>query len=102
MNVMDSSSWIDIFTTLSEFPLVLPLILVGCFADMKQHNVRKPPISFERGEQIAKHLGAKTYMECSAKTLDNVDKVMEMAVHLGMKDKYLATTSNASKPCNIQ
>jgi Ras homolog gene family, member A len=56
----------------------VPFILVGCKADLRHHRqtmdnlmkAEKRPVSKEEGEAMSKKIGAKAYLECSAKTGD--------------------------------
>jgi len=65
-----------------------PIILVGTKLDLrgkpeaiqslKENN--QEPISTEKGEGLAKKIGAKKYLECSALTQEGLAKVFEEAV----------------------
>jgi len=65
-----------------------PIILVGTKLDLrgkpeaiqslKENN--QDPISTEKGEGLAKKIGAKKYLECSALTQEGLAKVFEEAV----------------------
>jgi len=65
-----------------------PIILVGTKLDLrgkseaiqslKENN--QEPISSEKGEGLAKKIGAKKYLECSALTQEGLAKVFEEAV----------------------
>jgi len=65
-----------------------PIILVGTKLDLrgkteaiqslKENN--QEPISLEKGEALAKKVGAKKYLECSALTQEGLAKVFEEAV----------------------
>ena len=65
-----------------------PFILVGTKCDMKndQGEINKlreqgqSAITTEQGENLAKKLGAIKYMECSAKTQENLKEVFDEAV----------------------
>jgi GTPase SAR1 family protein len=65
-----------------------PFILVGTKSDMKndQAEINKlreqgqSAITTEQGENLAKKLGAIKYMECSAKTQENLKEVFDEAV----------------------
>jgi len=66
----------------------IPIILVGTKLDLrtkpeaiqslKENN--QEPISRAKGEEIAKKIGAKRYLECSALTQEGLAKVFEEAV----------------------
>jgi Ras family protein A len=67
----------------SHFCPGVPFILVGCKADLRHHrqtieNLTKAgmkPVSKEEGEAMSKKIGAKAYLECSAKTSDGCAEV---------------------------
>jgi len=73
----------------------VPFILVGTKADLrdekktdKQSNSSSESmIPYEEGERLAASVGAARYMECSALTLDNLDKVFEEAVRIVLPDE---------------
>jgi len=66
----------------------VPIILVGTKADLRSKpeaiqslkEINQEPISTKRGEELAKKIGAKRYLECSALTQDGLAKVFEEAV----------------------
>jgi len=69
-----------------------PIILVGTKLDLrgkseaiqslKENN--QEPITSEKGEALAKQIGAKRYLECSALTQEGLAKVFEEAVKVIM------------------
>jgi len=86
-----------------------PIILVGTKLDLrgkaeaiqnlKENN--QEPITIEKGEQLAKKVGAKKYLECSALTQDGLARVFEEAVKVilfpNKTDEAVETTSGESK-----
>jgi len=73
---------------ISEHAPDTPVILVGTKLDLRgkpeaiqslKENGQEP-ISIEKAEALAKKLGAKKYLECSALTQDGLAKVFEEAV----------------------
>ncbi|KAI0312570.1 ras-domain-containing protein [Amylostereum chailletii] len=66
---------------------VIPILLVGCKADL-----RPPPgdpsatqfVSREEAERVARTIGARAYKECSALKIEGVDDVFEAATRASM------------------
>jgi hypothetical protein len=53
-------------------------VLVGCKADLRVDPLNSLPlVSFEEATQVAKDIGAKGYIECSAQTGWNVLRVLD-------------------------
>jgi len=84
-----------------------PIIIVGTKLDLrgkteaiqnlKENN--QEPISTEKGEALAKKIGAKKYLECSALTQEGLAKVFEEAVKVILfpnKSGEDATETNSS------
>jgi len=80
-----SAKW---YPELMHFCPDTPFILVGTKSDMKndQAEINKlreqgqSAITTEQGENLARKLGAIKYMECSAKTQENLKEVFDEAV----------------------
>ncbi|KAK8571235.1 hypothetical protein V6N13_103364 [Hibiscus sabdariffa] len=66
----------------------VPTILVGTKLDLRndeQYFINHPastPISTAQGEELKKQIGAPAYIECSAKTQQNVKAVFDAAIKL--------------------
>jgi len=58
----------------------IPVILVGCKADLRGGR----GVSTRQGEQVATQIGARTYRECSALHNEGVDDVFEAATRAAM------------------
>ncbi|KAI8057666.1 GTP-binding protein rho2, variant [Syncephalis plumigaleata] len=81
-----TSKWID--EVRRECP-GCPVILVGCKRDLREERLsRGEPIdqfvTVEQGAEIAKQIGAKRHIECSALTGYHVDKVFEHATRAAL------------------
>uniref|UniRef100_A0A060T0I5 ARAD1C16632p n=1 Tax=Blastobotrys adeninivorans TaxID=409370 RepID=A0A060T0I5_BLAAD len=71
----------------------VPYILVGCKADLrtdpavlqKLRRVSQRPVSPQEGQDMATRLGARMYIECSAKTGQGVQDVFENATRIALK-----------------
>ncbi|KAJ3437867.1 hypothetical protein M0812_17042 [Anaeramoeba flamelloides] len=82
-NVTDK--WAD---EVDHFCPRVPKLLVGLKIDLRkdQGTIEKlqkkklAPIIFEKGQELAKKIGAVAYVECSAKTRDGLREVFEEAV----------------------
>ncbi|KAF8638013.1 hypothetical protein AX16_010645 [Volvariella volvacea WC 439] len=68
----------------------IPVILVGCKADLRPSpyppspNAPWPFISRDQGERVAQAIGARAYKECSALRIEGVDDVFETATRASM------------------
>jgi len=86
-----------------------PIILVGTKLDLRGkpeaiQNLREnnqEPITTEKGEALAKKVGAKKYLECSALTQDGLARVFEEAVKVilfpNKTDEAVENVSGESK-----
>ena len=66
---------------------VIPIILVGCKADLRppsnDQNIHKY-VSRAQAERVAQSIGARAYKECSALKIEGVDDVFEAATRASM------------------
>jgi len=70
----------------------LPTILVGCKKDLRRdpktieelRKVSQRPVTSEEGQAIAQKIGAKHYLECSAKTGEGVREVFQFATRAAL------------------
>ncbi|KAM0795099.1 belong to Rho subfamily, partial [Usnea florida] len=73
----------------------LPIILVGCKKDLRYdqktieelHKTSQKPVTPEQGEEVKKKIGARHYLECSAKTNEGVREVFEHATRSALLSK---------------
>eukprot|EP01114_Cavostelium_apophysatum_P020579 TRINITY_DN693_c0_g1_i1.p1 TRINITY_DN693_c0_g1~~TRINITY_DN693_c0_g1_i1.p1 ORF type:complete len:208 (-),score=23.46 TRINITY_DN693_c0_g1_i1:187-789(-) len=81
-----SAKW---YPELYHFCPEVPIVLIGTKMDLKrdeqaladlQKQGYRSPISFEQGWDLAKKIGAVKYLECSAKTTENLKEVFDEAV----------------------
>ena len=63
-----------------------PIILVGTKSDLRQDpNIKaKNKVSHSEGKKLAKSIGAKAYVECSARTLENVKDAFDEAIYAAL------------------
>ncbi|KAG6857758.1 hypothetical protein H0H87_004174 [Tephrocybe sp. NHM501043] len=64
----------------------IPVILVGCKADLRPPTITPdtPWVTREQGERVAQAIGARAYKECSALKIEGVDDVFETATRASM------------------
>lgn len=66
---------------------VIPIILVGCKADLRppsnDPNIHKY-VTRAQAERVAQSIGARAYKECSALKIEGVDDVFEAATRASM------------------
>ncbi|CCF60191.1 hypothetical protein KAFR_0J01240 [Kazachstania africana CBS 2517] len=62
----------------------VPIILVGLKKDLRQANNKNRMVRPEDVQKIARAVGAKNYMECSALTGEGVDDVFEVATRTSL------------------
>lgn len=79
------------------------IVLVGTKSDLKSEC--KPPITQDEIDKVVKEIGAKGYVECSAKARDNVSKVFEVAVKEALtrvvKKNAPPAAAGKDKNCNL-
>ncbi|CDO95456.1 unnamed protein product [Kluyveromyces dobzhanskii CBS 2104] len=61
-----------------------PVVLVGLKKDLRSPENEHLMVTREQAEQVAKAIGAKKYIECSALTGENVDDVFEVATRTSL------------------
>lgn len=84
----------------------VPYLLIGCKKDLRldyhilegSKKTGQLCVAFKEGEQLAKKVGARMYLECSAKTGEGVAKVFEEAAGASLHTKY---KSNKCTGCVI-
>ncbi|KZV41103.1 rac-like GTP-binding protein 5-like [Dorcoceras hygrometricum] len=86
----------------------VPIILVGTKLDLredKQFFADHPgavPIMTAQGEELRKSIGATAYIECSAKTQQNVKAVFDAAIKVVLQPpKQKKKKKKGHKACNI-
>lgn len=74
----------------------VPLILVGLKKDLRQSNDPSKYVQYDDAVQIAREIGARKYVECSALTGEGVDSVFEVATRIGLTPQVDPSTGCCS------
>ncbi|ODV58286.1 Rho family small GTPase [Ascoidea rubescens DSM 1968] len=89
----------------SHYAPSVPIVLVGCKCDLRNdpktiQRLKKifnqSPISKQTGQSVANAIGAKDFVECSAKTGENVHYVFETATRAALASNSPKTFHNSS------
>ncbi|KAH6895075.1 P-loop containing nucleoside triphosphate hydrolase protein [Coprinopsis sp. MPI-PUGE-AT-0042] len=86
----------------------IPIILVGCKTDIRAdrwgvedlRHKRQYLVPTHEGETLAEKIGAKAYLECSAKRGEGVDEVFERATREALKYEIKAK-SRSKRRCVV-
>jgi len=85
-----------------------PIVLVGTKLDLKkdEEHVKKlkekrlEPVSTEQGMEMKDKIKAAGYIECSAKTMENLNEAFVMAIDIAMKNKVRDGPVVQKRPSN--
>ncbi|KAF8220569.1 rho small monomeric GTPase [Tricholoma matsutake] len=88
----------------------IPVILVGCKADLRPttpyhptpDNPSPPWVTREQGERVAQVIGARAYKECSALKIEGVDEVFETATRASMLMRDGVPTSGHGQSSDVK
>ena len=72
--------------------LKVPFILVGMKRDLRQGNRGGGCVSYLEGEAIARRIGARGYIECSAMTKEGVNEVFQFSARLACEKRAKTRT----------
>lgn len=80
------------YPEVTHFCKGVPIIVVGCKTDLRkdQTQVNKlrrdvlEPVTYHKGQEMARSVGAVAYLECSALLHDNVHAVFQEAVEVAL------------------
>lgn len=91
-----------------------PIVLVGTKLDLKKDEeyVKKlkekkiSPVTTEQGQEMKDKIKACGYIECSAKTMENLTEAFNMAIDIAMKQRLkdappTANARNQKKKCQL-
>ncbi len=71
------------FAEVSRYCPGVPIILVGLKKDLRLNNSSRYA-QYRQGEEAAKEIGARKYVECSSLTGEGVDNVFEVATRISL------------------
>lgn len=74
------------------------IILVGTKLDLKEAG---KGVTTEDGERMKETIGAKAYIECSAKTQENLKQVFDEAIQIVLKGRSSSQRKKEAKKCLI-
>lgn len=89
---------------LAQYCPKTPILLVGCKTDARDdadvlkalaRRNRTTPVTFDEGEALARSIGARHYLECSAKTRDGLKQVFDEAARI------VLSNDNAGAPPKV-
>ncbi|XP_008145252.2 rho-related GTP-binding protein RhoD isoform X2 [Eptesicus fuscus] len=98
-DVTSPHSFENIFTRwypeVNHFCKEVPIILVGCKTDLRKDRslVKKlwkdklEPVTYHRGQEMARSVGAVAYLECSARLQENVHAVFQEALEVALSSR---------------
>ncbi|XP_006860925.1 PREDICTED: rho-related GTP-binding protein RhoD [Chrysochloris asiatica] len=80
------------YPEVSHFCKKTPILVVGCKTDLRKDKtlvkkLRKnklEPVTYHRGQEMARSVGAVAYLECSARLQDNVQAVFQEAAKVAL------------------
>lgn len=87
-----SNRW---YPEVTHFCKGVPIIVVGCKIDLRKDKVlvnklrkkRLEPVTYHRGHDMARSVGAVAYLECSARLHDNVEAVFQEAAEVALSSR---------------
>ncbi|EGW06382.1 rho-related GTP-binding protein RhoD [Cricetulus griseus] len=87
-----SNRW---YPEVTHFCKGVPIIVVGCKTDLRKDKVLAnklrrnglEPVTYHRGHDMARSVGAVTYLECSARLHDNVEAVFREAAKVALSSR---------------
>ncbi|XP_069326445.1 rho-related GTP-binding protein RhoD isoform X2 [Eulemur rufifrons] len=80
------------YPEVSHFCKKVPIIVVGCKTDLRKdkslvNKLRKnglEPVTYHRGREMARSVGAVAYLECSARLHDNIHAIFQEAAEVAL------------------
>uniref|UniRef100_A0A8D2AWQ9 Ras homolog family member D n=1 Tax=Sciurus vulgaris TaxID=55149 RepID=A0A8D2AWQ9_SCIVU len=83
------------YPEVTHFCKGVPVIVVGCKTDLRKdkalvNKLRKTgsePVTYHRGQEMARSVGAVVYLECSARLHDNVHSVFQEAAEVALSSR---------------
>ncbi|KAG6419196.1 hypothetical protein SASPL_121410 [Salvia splendens] len=92
---------------LRHYSPTMPIVLVGTKMDLREDEqflIDHPaahPITNAQGEELKKMIGAVAYIECSAKTQQNVKAVFDTAIKVVLRPPKIKKKAGIFRRCNI-
>ncbi|KAL8542627.1 hypothetical protein ACS0TY_003490 [Phlomoides rotata] len=99
-----SKKWVP---ELHHYAPSVPIVLVGTKLDLREDKQFKKDylgactISTEQGEELRKQIGAVAYVECSAKTQQNVKAVFDAAIKMVLRPPKVKKQKRRYTSCRL-
>jgi len=100
-------SWVK---DVKEFDAAIPFVIVGTCMDLRIDDKTisslaakgKKPVTQEEGLALSRKLGAQAYVECSAKTKENLEVVFNQAVSAILaREQHKAARPHHERSCTL-
>ncbi|XP_022362945.1 rho-related GTP-binding protein RhoD isoform X3 [Enhydra lutris kenyoni] len=93
--VFAEGSFPEWYPEVSHFCKEVPVIVVGCKTDLRKDKSlvkklrknRLEPVTYHRGQEMARSVGAVAYLECSALLRENVHAVFQEAAKVALSSR---------------
>eukprot|EP00069_Balaena_mysticetus_P012813 bmy_07822T0 len=87
-----SNRW---YPEVNHFCKEVPIIVVGCKTDLRKDKLlvkklrknRLEPVTYHRGQEMARAVGAVAYLECSALLQENVHTIFQEAAKVALSSR---------------
>ncbi|XP_036115039.1 rho-related GTP-binding protein RhoD [Molossus molossus] len=83
------------YPEVNHFCKEVPIVVVGCKTDLRKDRSlvkqlwkkKLEPVTYHRGQEMARSVGAVAYLECSARLQDNVQAVFQEAAEVALSSR---------------
>ncbi|XP_036272536.1 rho-related GTP-binding protein RhoD [Pipistrellus kuhlii] len=101
-----STRW---YPEVRHFCKEVPIVLVGCKTDLRKDRTlvnklwkdKLEPVTYHRGQEMARAVGAVAYLECSARLQENVHAVFQEAVEVALSSRSRNCWRRVSRGCCV-
>ncbi|XP_047548495.1 rho-related GTP-binding protein RhoD isoform X1 [Lutra lutra] len=97
------------YPEVSHFCKEVPVIVVGCKTDLRKDKSlvkklrknRLEPVTYHRGQEMARAVGAVAYLECSALLQENVHAVFQEAAKVALSSRGRNFWRRVTRSCCV-
>ncbi|KAB0390027.1 hypothetical protein E2I00_019340, partial [Balaenoptera physalus] len=83
------------YPEVNHFCKEVPIIVVGCKTDLRKDKLlvkklrknKLEPVTYHRGQEMARAVGAVAYLECSALLQENVHTIFQEAAKVALSSR---------------